>query len=103
VLKYEKGIMSMSEGDYGLALPITITGAEIFATDKIDFFIKKGEEVIVKKTFTNIENNTFDFVLSKENSDKLPVGTYTFGIDWFREDIFMNNIKKNETFIVEDK
>ena len=100
----DNGIV-MTEGDYGLNLPITIKGGEMYKTDKVTFIIKENsnENVIFTKNFTDIENNTFNFVLSKEDSNKLPVGVYVYSLDWTRGEDFLCNLIEKGLFVVEDK
>lgn len=92
----------MTEGDYGIPLPITITGGEILSNHFIKFYIQKPDAYeILSKEFTNIQNNTIELKLSKEESLKLKNGVYLYGIDWYSEESFLGNIIKDEIFEVE--
>ena len=95
----------MAEGDYGVALPCEIHGAELSAEDSIKFTIKyrkNGEEKVVKE-YTNIENNTINIALTKSDTDKLPVGLYLYSLDWYKNNVFMYNIILDSEFRVVDK
>lgn len=100
----ENKTITMVEGEFGVSLPITIVGAEMTDEDNLLFTIKNADnEEIINKQFTNIIDNTIDFVLTKLESDKLKKGYYFYSIDWFRNDEFMANIINGEIFHVEGK
>ena len=95
----------MTEGDYGLSLPIKINGISVANEEKLNLYIKKIKDgdTIVEQTYDNIKDNTFNLVFSKEQSDKLPVGRYKYALDWYKDNEFYCNIIKGKEFIVEDK
>lgn len=95
----------MTEGDFGVTLPIIINGGDVGDKDTLRITIKQESdgESILSKEFTNIKNNTFEFVLSKEESDKLPIGKYLYSLDWYRGNEFFCNLIKKGLFEVEDK
>lgn len=95
----------MTEGDFGLSLPITITGGEISKDEQIKFYIKKnnGENLIDSKIYNNIEDNTFNLIFSEEESNLLKKGTYLYYLDWYKENVFLGNIINGELFEVEGK
>ena len=97
--------ISMVVGDYGLSLPIKINGITMSNEDKLNFYIKKIKdgEKIINQTYDNIVDNTLYLTLSKNESDKLPVGRYKYAIDWYKEDTFYCNIIKGIEFQVEEK
>lgn len=100
-----KNKLSMVEGDYGLTLPLIISGITIEKTDKLNFYIKKelNGEKIIDKIFDSITDNTINLVFTKEESDKLSVGKYKYAIDWYKENSFCGNLIKLQEFEVEDK
>ena len=98
--------ISMAEGDYGIKLPITIHDVEFSSSDSIKITIKKrpnDEEDVLEKTFDGIQDNTIQLELTKQESDKLPVGTYVYRLDWYQNGVFMCNIVLCATFKVVDK
>jgi len=101
------GKITMVEKDYGITLPIEITieGAEITAEDKfaINIFKEINGEALISKTYENIQNNTIEFALTQEESNKLEVGSYFYDIDWFQENSFLGNLVKKKGFRVEEK
>ena len=104
MIKYKNGKLSMVEGDFGQPLIMNIVGGTIAQEDVINFFVKNDAgDIILSKDFTNVVDNKVHFVLTKEESDKLQVGNYVYNLDWFRDGVFMNNIKNNEIFQVKDK
>lgn len=95
----------MTEKNYGLHLPIKITGATIQKNDTLEFYIKQtgAKESVIQNKYDNINENTIDFVLTKEQSEKLKVGIYQYSIDWYRDNIFLNTIVNGYPFEVEKK
>ena len=100
----ENNKISMTKGDYGIALPITITGIEIESGEQIIFYLKKtNNEEVLKKIFEDLKDNTFDLEFTKEESERLEIGTYLYNIDWYKENVFLGNIVKNEIFEVSER
>ena len=99
MLRAEGKNITMDEGDYGLPLPIKITGENIQTTDVIQFKIKEmlDDNTIIKKEFSNLaeeEENTFVFVLdfTKNESDLMPSGHYHYSLKLYRKDELLNTI-----------
>lgn len=105
MLKAYNKTITMAEGDYGIYLPITITGGTIGSDSNIRLTIKKEKngETILTQNYTNISDNTFNLTFSKEESDLLLVGVYGYSLDWYKNDLFMNNIIEYKMFKVNDK
>ena len=97
--------LSMAEGDYGLALPIEISGATFAAADeiKITFKTRLNGETIIEKTYGNIQNNTVNLEFTKAESDLLPVGSYVYSMDWYQNGAFMCNVIQCSAFMVVEK
>ena len=98
----------MDVGDYGLPLVIKIINAsgQIKETDKLTFNIKRGNRLVIEKKCEVIqidENGKlyFTFSLTKEESLKLAKGSYTYELEAYRDDVYLNTIVKNELFLVE--
>ena len=98
-------IITMARGDYGIKLPITITGFTAGAGDsfKLAFEDKTGSEQILTKEYSNISNNTIQFELTSSESALFSVGTYMYSLDWYQSGVFMCNIIKMGTFRVLEK
>ena len=99
--------IGMVEGDYGIRLPIEVTGATFGAVDSVDFVIKAtpdGED-IVTKTYDalDIVANTIPLELTAEESALLPKGVYVYRLDWYQAGHFMCNLVPKATFKVVDK
>lgn len=91
--------ISMCEGDYGIDLPITITGVELTDADSLMITIKdviNGTEYL-QKPFTEA------LTLTAEDTALLPVGKYVYSLDWYKNDQFMCNIIPKAPFRVVDK
>ena len=97
--------IKMTEGDYGIQLPIVISGATLTANDEIKLVIKSSINgtAIVEKTFTNISNNTVNLMLTEAESALLPVGSYVYLLDWYQDGAFLCNIIPWATFKVVEK
>lgn len=98
--------IKMTEGDYGVTLPIEIlTEQELTANDKfsIKIFKEINQEPVVVKKYSNISNNTIEFKLTKEESQKLIVGKYFYDLDWYQENTFLENIIAKEKLIIMEK
>lgn len=95
----------MTEGDFGVELPIVINGTTLTAGDEIRVTIKKqpNSYPILTKTYANIEQNTIAFELTEAESALLPVGAYVYSLDWYQNHIFMCNIIPCSAFRVVDK
>ena len=93
----------MVEGDFGLELPITVSGVTLAANDEIKVKIAKGDSIIIEKTYDNISNNTVKLTLTEAESALLPVGNYCYSLDWYQDDAFMCNVIQRSGFKVVDK
>lgn len=97
--------LKMTEGDYGLQLPVTISGTTFTANDAVLFVLKdklNGNQIL-SKTFTNIVKNTVYLELTEAESALLPVGTYAYSLDWYQDGAFMCNIIPCAAFKVVEK
>lgn len=97
--------LQMCEGDFGMNLPVTVNGAQIADGDSVKLTIKStaSGETIVEKTFSNIAENTFFFVLTEAETALLPLGQYVFVVDWYHDGEFMCNLIPCSVFKVVDK
>lgn len=95
----------MTEGDYGLDLPIRIIGATFDSGDKIKMTIKDKANgtTILEKEFDNIVNNTINFNLTEQETKLFKPINYVYSLDWYRNEYFLCNIVPNGKFDVEDK
>lgn len=95
----------MTEGDFGLELPIVISGTTLEAGDEIKMTIKReaNGDPVITKTYADIERNTIAFELTEADSALLNVGAYVYSLDWYQNHIFMCNIIPNAVFRVVDK
>lgn len=98
--------IKMTEGDFGIVLPIEIEAeTELTADDgfSIKIFKDINTEPLITKTYSGIKNNTIDFKLIEEDSLKLKVGTYKYDLDWYQEGSFLANIIAKASFKVQEK
>ena len=97
--------ISMVEGDFGIKLPITISGVTFAASDSVKLTIKDkvNGTTVLEKDFTNIQNNTVELELTEAESALFPVGAYVYTLDWYQSLSFMCNIIREAVFKVVDK
>lgn len=97
--------LTMAEGDFGVSLPITITGPTFTAVDSVKLTIKDSMngDTILEKDFSNISQNTVNLELTSSESALLPVGLYVYSLDWYQLGHFLCNIIPVAAFKVVDK
>ena len=95
--------LNMTEGDWGVKLPVTVTGVTFTANDSVRIKIQRGETTIIEKEYTNITQNTFDLEFTEAESALLPVGSYLYSLDWYQDGAFMCNIIPSGRFVVGGK
>ena len=100
-----KQTLQMTEGDWGIELPISIDGVTLTASDEVMVTIKteKNGETILIKNYDNISENTIKLSLTEAESALLPVGTYVYSLDWYQDGVFLCNIIPAASFKVVDK
>ena len=97
--------LKMAEGDYGIQLPVSISGATFTENDTIKITIKttrNGTELLAKE-YTPDEHGVVDFELTEAESELFAVGTYVYCMDWYQNANFLCNIIPVATFKVVDK
>lgn len=97
--------LEMVEGDWGILLPINISGVTFAASDQIKLILKNKQngETILEKTYGNITDNTVQLELTEDESALLPVGAYVYFLDWYQDGAFLCNIIPSASFKVVDK
>lgn len=95
----------MAEGDFGIDLPITVSGTTFVASDSLKLIIKDvlNGSVILEKDFTNIQQNTITLTLTSSESALLSVGKYVYSLDWYQSGQFLCNIIPISIFKVVEK
>lgn len=97
--------LGMVEGDFGIKLPVKISGATLSASDSVKLTFKtkpNGAEILVKD-FDNIQQNTVQLELTEAETALFPVGSYVYSLDWYQDGNFMCNIIPSATMKVVDK
>ena len=97
--------LKMTEGDFGVQLPITISGPTFTQNDQIKFTLKNKNNgsVLITKTFSSITQNTINLELTESDSSALSVGVYVYTLDWYQDGAFLCNIIPSALFEVVDK
>lgn len=94
--------LTMCEGDWGIQLPITVSGVTLTASDSLKFTLKVGN-VVITKDFSDIVQNTVMLEFTEEETALIPVGTYQYSFDWYQDGAFMCNIVPAAFLRVVDK
>ena len=97
--------IKMTEGDFGVELPITIRGTTLTASDSVGVTIKSklNGEVVLTKSFSSITDNTVNLSFTEEESGLLKVGAYIYSLDWYQSGVFLCNIIPRSVFEVVEK
>lgn len=97
--------LQMAEGDYGLSLPVTIDGPTFTGQDCLRFTFKNkpNGETILEKEYTNIVENAVQLEFTETETASLPVGVYSYSLDWYQNGDFMCNLILNGLLKVVDK
>lgn len=96
--------ISMAEGDFGVELPITVTGATFTNADvlRITFKDKMNGTTILEKEYSPADG-AINLVFTEEESTLFPIGSYVYALDWYQNGEFMYNIISCATLKVVDK
>ena len=92
--------ITMAVDDFGVELPINFEDISFSVNDKLNFVIVSGDTEIISKTFENIQNNRIKLVITQEETARLPVGRYDYRLDWYQDDVFMDNLAPMGVFSV---
>lgn len=98
--------IKMTEGDYGIILPIKIKGTTFGVDDNIQLIVKakkNDENAILSKSFEILNDNIVNIILTEAETNQLPVGTYVYSLDWYKTNNFMCNLIPAGSFIILDK
>ena len=97
--------LRMSENDYGIALPVTVSGTTLGAQDSLRYTFKDAVNMntILVKEFSNIVQNTVSFELTEAESALFAPGKYVYSLDWYQSGSFMCCLVEAAIFTVGDK
>ena len=97
--------IKMTEGDFGLQIPINLTGGTISTSDEFKILINDSQDqtTIIEKDYNNVQNNKILFELTEAEAALLPVGSYLWGLDWYQSGAFLDNIIPMSSFKVTKK
>ena len=97
--------ITMTEGDFGVSIPIVVQGITIGSGDSVLLTIKKTRNgsAYIEKVFTDIVANTIDLSFTESETDDLKVGSYVYTLDWYKGSQFMYCLVNNGKLKVEDK
>lgn len=92
--------IEMYEGDFGEKLPINITQGEILEGDVLKFIIQTSEHKEVLAKDMEVNENSFNFSLNKEQTSLLKAGTYLWGLKQYRDELLIDTLTANNKFKV---
>lgn len=94
--------LQMAVGDYGIDLPVTISGATFGEGDAIRFTFNSGPGAgtVLEKTYSVIDHNTVNLFFTEAESALFRVGNYVYGMDWYKNGVFMCNVVESAQFRV---
>lgn len=97
--------ISMTEGDWGVALPITVTGTTLTASDKLRLSILDGHDgaAIIEKEFSSINNNQVELTITQAESQRLRPRSYVWRLDWYQGGSFNCSLIDGASFKVVDR
>ena len=97
--------LSMCEGDWGIQLPVILSGTTLTASDCLRFTFKteKNGTTLFEKEYSDIQDNTVNLEFTEAESALLPVGTYAYSLDWYQDGAFLCNIIPYALMKVVDK
>ena len=95
--------ISMTEGDFGIELPLIFEGITFSENDLLNFVIVVGGTEVISKTYENIQENSISLVITEEETSLLPVGRHEYRLDWYQNDAFMCNLAPTGVFCVGKK
>ena len=94
--------LQMAVGDYGISLPVSVSGATFGEGDELRFTFNNGpgSNTILTKTYSNIQDNTVNLSFTEAESTLFRVGNYAYGMDWYQNGLFMCNVIESSPFRV---
>lgn len=95
--------LKMNEGDYGDVISFKLTSETILTTDTIKFIIEdiKTKNNIIVKECDVIDTSTFETSLSQEDTNKLLIGSYIWGIIQERDGELIDTLTIDNSLVVE--
>lgn len=89
----------MNKGDFGVILEFEFDRKIPFS---VVITIKKGNLVVITKSYIDVSSGLLEFSLTKAESDKLNVGEYTWNMYQYYEGGLKNTLVAGKSFIVRE-
>lgn len=96
----------MAVGDFGVILPVHVTGIQIGQNDSALFCVRKkagNRELVLEKTIPVVPNQDIQLILTEEDTALLSAGLYSYSLDLFRDGVFLCNLVALGSFKVGEK
>ena len=97
--------LQMAEGDYGISLPVTVSGTTLTSNDtlRFTFLTAKNGRVILEKEYAGNAQNTVSLELTEAETALFTPKSYVYRLDWYQDGTFMCNVIPEAVFKVVDK
>ena len=97
--------LRMTEGDFGVVLPLGIKGATLGNSDSFKFTFKRrvNGTTVLEKTYDGITDNTVPLCFSEAESAELKPGLYVYSLDWYQDGSFLCCVIERGVLEVEEK
>lgn len=96
--------LKMAEGDWGIQLPVTVSGVTFTEHDMLKFIFKDrmNGSTLLTKEYAPVQN-TVNLVLTEAETALFPIGTYVYSLDWYQSGAFLCNVIPSAFLKVVDK
>ena len=97
--------LQFAEGDWGIQLPVTVSGITLTANDRLRFVFKKAkndETPLLEKEYTP-SDNAANLELTEAESALFQTGGYVYVLDLYQSGSFLCNLVPSSSLKVVDK
>lgn len=97
--------LRMSENDYGISLPVTVSGTTLGEQDELRYTFKDAvnQNTILVKELADIVDNTVSLEFTEAESALFAPGKYVYSLDWLQNGSFMCCLVEAAQLTVGDK
>lgn len=92
--------IQMYANDFGEVLTINIVEGEILKQDILRFIIQDNSYNDIINKIVEVNDNSFEFSLTEEETKLLKEGTYKWGLKQYRDNILVDTLTANNKFKV---
>lgn len=92
--------IQMYKNDFGEILTINIIEGEILEQDTLRFIIQDNSHNDIINKIVEVNDNSFEFSLTEEETKLLKEGIYRWGLKQYRDNILVDTLTANNKFKV---